>query len=190
MSKKFRMLASIFAVAMMVAFFAAQSSAECGFVPKNHKAGGDFQPASFQPANQPADPIVGLWQVDLISEGNDGIPDGTVIDAGYSQWHSDGTEILNSSRVPATGSFCLGVWKKTAQNSYKLNHFALSWDPNGNFVGPANIREQVSVDRASKTYSGTFTLDQFDTAGNVLAHLTGNVSATRINVDTPPSIAF
>jgi len=43
------------------------------------------------------DPIVGFWRVDLISEGNSGITDGTVLDAGFTQWHSDGTEILNSS---------------------------------------------------------------------------------------------
>src|ERR1035437_5684880 len=68
------------------------------------------------------DPIVGFWRVDLISEGNAGIPDGTVLDAGFTQWHSDGTEILNSSRAPATQSFCLGVWEKTAPSKYKLNH--------------------------------------------------------------------
>jgi hypothetical protein len=47
---------------------------------------------------------------------------------GFSQWHSDGTEILNSSRPPATSNFCLGVWEKTGPFAYKLNHFALSSD--------------------------------------------------------------
>jgi hypothetical protein len=30
-----------------------------------------------------------------------------VIDAGFAQWHSDGTEIMNS-HAPATSNFCLG----------------------------------------------------------------------------------
>jgi hypothetical protein len=38
-----------------------------------------------------------------------------------------------------------------------------------------------------QTYSGVFTLDQYDTQGNLLVHLDGEISATRITVDTPPS---
>jgi len=52
--------------------------------------------------------IVGFWKVTFVAQGNPGIPDGAVIDFGYAQWHGDGTEILNSSRPPATGNFCLG----------------------------------------------------------------------------------
>src|SRR5260221_14560101 len=60
-------------------------------------------------------PIVGFWHVKFISKGTGFIPDGTVVDMGFSQWHSDGTEILNSSRPPATSNFCLGVWAKTGR---------------------------------------------------------------------------
>jgi len=37
--------------------------------------------------------IVGFWHVKFISKGTGFIPDGTVVDMGFSQWHSDGTEI-------------------------------------------------------------------------------------------------
>ena len=53
-------------------------------------------------------------------------------------------------------------------------------------VGPANIREEVTLGRSGNTYTGTFTIDQFDLAGNSLAHVAGRVTATRITVDTPP----
>ncbi len=54
-------------------------------------------------------PIVGFWHVKFIAKGNGFIPDGTVIDMGFSQWHSDGTEILNSSRPPpATSAWVSG----------------------------------------------------------------------------------
>jgi hypothetical protein len=79
---------------------------------------------------------VGFWKIKFVSEGSSGIPDGTVIDNGLAQWHSDGTEIMNSSRPPATGNFCLGVWQKSGPSSYKLNHFALAYDVSGNFIGP------------------------------------------------------
>ena len=45
--------------------------------------------------------MVGTWKEHWISEGNEGIPDGTEIDAAYAQWHSDGTEInVSGLRAP------------------------------------------------------------------------------------------
>jgi hypothetical protein len=128
--------------------------------------------------------IVGMWKVQFVSEGTNGIPDGTMIDSAYAQWHSDGTEIMNSGRPPITSSFCLGVWKKTGESTYKLNHFALSWDPSGTvFVGPANIRENVTLNAQGSSFSGTFTIDQFDTNGNTLAHIVGKINAQRVTAD-------
>jgi len=129
-------------------------------------------------------PIVGFWHVKFISKGTGFIPDGTVVDMGFSQWHSDGTEILNSSRPPATSNFCLGVWAKTGPSTYKLNHFALSSDLNGNMIGPANIREDVTLDAHGTGHSGTFSISQYDTSGNLLVQIVGEVKATRITVDT------
>jgi len=128
--------------------------------------------------------IVGMWKVQFVSEGTNGIPDGTMIDSAYAQWHTDGTEIMNSGRPPITSSFCLGVWKKTGESTYKLNHFALSWDPTGTvFVGPANIRENVTLNAQGNSFSGTFTIDQFDTNGNTLAHIVGKITAQRVTPD-------
>ena len=129
--------------------------------------------------------IVGFWKVKLLSEGNAGIPDGTVLDNGFVQWHSDGTEMMNSSRAPTTQSFCMGVWQKTGPSSYQLNHFALGWDSSSNFIGPIQLQESVTVNKKSNQYTGTFTIDQFDPMGNPQGHFAGNVAATRITVDTP-----
>jgi hypothetical protein len=144
------------------------------------------------------DSIVGMWQFVFTSVGNDyepvNIPDGAPLDAGYSQWHSDGTEIMNSSRDPVTSSFCLGVWESVGKRTFRLNHYALSWDNTGKFctpkppatnclVGPANIREEVTVGPHGNTYSGVVTIDQYDTDGNRMAHLKGTVDAKRITVD-------
>jgi len=128
--------------------------------------------------------IVGLWEISFVSKGNPGIPDDAVLDSGYATWHSDGTEIMNSSRPPKSSSFCMGVWKKIGRSTYHLNHVALSWDPTGDtFVGPATIRETVTLGRGGDTYTGTFTIDQYDPAGSLLVHLTGNIAARRITAD-------
>ena len=130
-------------------------------------------------------PIVGMWKFKFTSEGSKGIPDGTEVDAGYVTWHSDGTELMNSGRAPITGSFCMGVWKPIGPATYKLNHIAMAWDPTGTvYVGPANIRETVTVDHKGGSYVGTFTLDQYATdETTLLAHVQGTVTATRITVD-------
>jgi hypothetical protein len=130
--------------------------------------------------------ITGLWKVRFTSKGNTGIgiPDGAPLDDGYATWHSDGTEIMNSGRVPKTGNFCMGVWKHTGRSSYKLNHFALSWDPTGTtLIGPANIKEEIVLDSSENTYSGTVTIDQYDTEGHLLVHIAGVVSGQRITAD-------
>ena len=142
--------------------------------------------------------IVGFWHVKFVSEGSTGIPDKTEIDAGYAQWHSDGTEIMNSGgRAPVTTSFCLGVWKSTGYHSYKLNHFAASWDPtpatnapNGTLLGPAQIQEEITLSPSENKFSGTFTIDQYDTNGNNIGHVQGTISGTRITADTAVSSIF
>ncbi len=136
--------------------------------------------------------IVGLWHVKFVAEGSVGIPDGTEVDAGYSEWHSDGTEITNSGgRSPITGNFCLGVWQQTGASTYVLNHFAIGWDPTGStLIGPGNIREKVTLGQGGNQFSGTFTVDQCDENNNLLAHVQGAITATRITVTTPPSSVF
>jgi len=148
-----------------------------------------FSPASFMRVSaydEEADSIVGLWKFKMLSKGNKGIPDGAEIDFGYAAWHSDGTELMNSgSRAPMTSNFCMGVWEKTGSSSFKLNHIGLSWDGTGTvFVGPASIKEQVTVDGSGKHYSGVFSITQYSTdEKTVLAHIVGIVTADRVTAD-------
>jgi hypothetical protein len=128
--------------------------------------------------------IVGMWKFTFLSKNSPGIPDGITIDWGFTQWHSDGTEITNSAtRAPATQNFCLGVWKKAGPSTYRLNHQALSYDPNGNLMGVAVIAELVTVDKSGNAFSGDFSIDVYDVKGHPLAHVQGLVSATRITAD-------
>jgi hypothetical protein len=134
--------------------------------------------------------IVGLWKVQLVSMGNTthnpSIPDGALIDFGYTQWHSDGTEILNSGgHSAATGNFCLGVWGQTGFLTFELNHFPISYSATtGAIVNYVNLREQDTLSPSGDSYTGTFTLDIYDTAGDHVDHLAGIVNAARLTVDS------
>ncbi len=147
-------------------------------------------------ASDDTPPIVGMWHVKFTAEGNgSALPDGTPIDDALVVWHRDNTEIMNSKRPPQDGDFCLGVWQQVGKSSYKLNHFAWfanGFDPTnpaslseiGPPVGPSHFVEQVTLSSDGNHYSGTFTLDAYDTSGNVVTHLTGVMTAIRITVST------
>jgi hypothetical protein len=186
-------------------FLAVNASAGCVDLPAKSAPQSGFvqiayKPGQFRLVNDDGRPtIVGLWKFTFSSLGNNVapffIPDGAPLDAGYAEWHSDGTEMMNSSRDPATSSFCMGAWKINKHPwSYQLNHFALSWDntqqlcvpPQGKtscFVGPTNIREQIDLDPDGDKYSGTVTIDQYDGQGNLMFHLQGTVKGERITAN-------
>jgi hypothetical protein len=134
-------------------------------------------------------PITGLWYFKYFSKGNLslGIPDGAQIDGGNTTWYADGNEMTSSAmRAPDTGSICLGVWKRTGDRTYELNHIGLSWDPVKNaFAGPAFIKQHVVLDKNKDNYSGTFTITQFAPDGKTVdIELKGLIVATRVKVDT------
>jgi hypothetical protein len=152
-------------------------------------------------------PIVGMWHFRFVSNGVSsgipgGVPKGAPIDAGYAVWHSDGTEITNSgARAPNTGNFCMGTWARVGPRQYRLNHFGISWDPTkgpldaagnptGELIGPGHIQVLVNVSPDGQRYSGVFLIDQYDESGNVIAHLEGTATGSRINVDTPAQPIF
>jgi hypothetical protein len=153
-------------------------------------------PTALNPADRSGDAMnntanpVGMWNFQFISQGNGShnppIPDGANVDFGYIQWHSDGTEIMNSgTHAPSTQNFCLGVWVRTGMFTYEVNHFALSYDAtSGALVNKINIREQVTLDPSGNQYTGTFTIDIYNaTATQMVDHLAGTIAATRVTVD-------
>jgi len=188
---------------MLVTLFVSKASAGCGDL-SNLQAPLKFAlPATDLRSSAPAAEaagalarggsgasIVGMWKVQFLSKGdlshNPPIPDGVVLDFGYSQLHSDGTEILNSGgHEPATENFCLGVWGQTGFLAYEVNHFALSYDLTSQaLTNYVNIREQITLSPSGDSYAGTFTIAIFDTHGNQVDQLVGTISATRITVDS------
>lgn len=119
---------------------------------------------------------------------------------------------MNSGRAPASGSFCMGVWKQVGPRTYRLNHWALSWIPDYqpgitdswsqlpggideafHALGPANIQETITLSGDRNGYQGRFLLKQYvndgtktpinDVSGAPVAFvIVGKVTATRVTV--------
>lgn len=151
-------IADSFLITLPGTAFVPKAAAECGYSERQRASRQQslrgqlqFRPASLllvsDDDHDSDNGIAGFWRVKFVSKDNPGIPDDNVIDAGFAQWHSDGTEIMNSSRPPATSNFCLGVWSRTGRSTYRLNHFALSSDLSGKLIGPARSREVVTLDQ-------------------------------------------
>jgi hypothetical protein len=146
-------------------------------------------------------PIVGLWAFKYLSEGNANKPapinftDGYQVDGGNTTWFADGNEITYSGvRDPTSGATCLGIWKRTGEYTYELNHIGLSWNAPGNPAGapvgpggPAFIKQHVTLAKDANSYTGTFTISQLGPDGKTLALpgvITGKIVATRVTIDT------
>ena len=196
----FKRLTLVLATIAIASMFSATAYAACGdstrLAPRLHPQSWQgfetFQPSSLLRISDNADAIVGMWHVTFTAQGNEaGPPDGAPIDNALVTWHSDGTELMNSARPPQDGDFCMGVWKKTGRLKYKLNHIA--WLANdtanapggiGNPAGPTQFIEEVTLDQDGQHYAGTFTLNAYDTSGNLVAHIVGVINATRITIGT------
>jgi hypothetical protein len=124
--------------------------------------------------------LVGLWKVTLHSGGQ-------VVFVGFDQWHSDGTEILNTNESPGppngTGGVCLGVYKKTGLRTYKSRHPVWIFDGSGTLVATVDIREKITVDRSGNRYRGSFSILRYDLDGNLIGRVDGTLTATRITPD-------
>lgn len=191
-------LGKITSVLVILCLLSVAAVAQCGSIDKPHAKlkpqawylGGGLTGSLLQVADgdNRADEgagIVGFWRITLTSKGNTalGIPDGAQLDHGFAQWHSDGTEIMNSNRQPSTGSFCLGVWKKVGPSKYVLNHFAIGFDDTIH-QSYSNIREEVVLSQDGDSFSGTFTIAIYDLAGNPGPVIAGEITGTRVTVTT------
>jgi hypothetical protein len=164
---------------------ASAAWAGCGDQPNPAPAAWRSAPAGDMDArlirvNNGAPSMIGLWYEQFFVGGS-------LFDFGYTQWHSDGTELLNSgARSPASQNYCLGVWEQTGPFSYHLNHFALSYDPGtGKINARVNIKEDVQVDQKGQTFTGSFTIDVFapDGSGPPARVAAGNVTGKRLTAN-------
>jgi hypothetical protein len=165
-------LTSALALAVVAAALTPNVFAGCGELPAKGAPTGKqpqipFMRAAYGPARfllvdeRPDAGVVGLWHVVFTQNAGFG---GGLFDDSYAEWHSDGTEIMNSGvHSPATGNFCMGAWTRTGPSTYTLKHIALdySMQPLGS-TSPTVIviiRERVTVDHTGNHFTGSFTAD-------------------------------
>jgi hypothetical protein len=125
--------------------------------------------------------IVGLWTVSFhVGDSAD------IWDAGFEQWHADGTEFTMDTAVPpAAGNVCVGVWARAGARGAKLHHVGWNWDIS---VSPAALAGVFVLDMTVElgpdghTFTGHYVTDSYDNDGNVIPefHAEGLVTATRI----------
>ena len=170
-------------------------AAPAGKQPQIHFMQATYRPARFVLVDSPpgAD-VVGLWHVVFTQNAGFG---GGLFDDSYAEWHSDGTEIMNSGvHSPATGNFCMGVWTKTGPSTYTLKHVALDYSMQT--LGSTSptviviIREIVTVDQTGNHFTGSFTADIYAPYSLALpatpgAHIAqvgaGTITGDRITAD-------
>jgi hypothetical protein len=210
MKKGYGRLAITLAVVGLALWLAPNCAAQCGSSTQPKAAPSSWHPqygpprfllAAFGASAHQDDPdadsvsIVGFWHFKFVVGG-------ATVDEGFQQWHSDGTEIMNSGgHPPNTSNFCLGVWEKAGAREYKLSHFPLPWNPTlgdlypgtnipmGQPVGTLHIKAKVTLAPDGQSFTGTFTQMLYDTSGNPVpgSKQEGTYTGTRVNVNTPPS---
>jgi len=162
-------------------------AAPAGKQPQSHLMQAAYRPARFVLVDNdsPGANVVGLWHV-VFSGG---------YDDGYSEWHSDGTEIMNSGfHNPSSGNFCMGVWTKTGRSTYTLKHVALDYSVTHGLTPDVIVilREEVTVDQTGNHFTGSFTADIYAphstafpaTPGNHLAQVgAGTITGDRITAN-------
>ncbi|HEY1769589.1 MAG TPA: hypothetical protein VGG02_04970 [Chthoniobacterales bacterium] len=117
--------------------------------------------------------IVGLWNVKYF-QGT------TELFETYDQWHSDGLEFEVNSIAP--GAVCQGTYKQSAKGMVHLYHVIYTFDSNGVFNGRILETQTNTVSADGTTYTGTFDQKVYDLNGNLLADVTGTLTATRVTV--------
>ncbi len=118
--------------------------------------------------------IVGLWHIRFL------VGDQQIQEA-FQIWNAGGTEVHNPNVDPRQGNICLGAWKEAAPRTFKLAHRVWFYDVSGNFQGTGNLSETLVLGDKGNTHSGTFTLDIYDPAGNLVAEVPGTVVGERIS---------
>ena len=180
-------LVSVFSLLMIA--FSSTAIAQCGSAFSSLAAGAISVKSRSQLSKSPSSvelvagsgdtsvnpSIVGLWHTQFIV-GNQ------TIQEAFQIWNTGGTEVHNPNVDPRGGTVCLGTWRQDRQ-VFKLVHRVWNHDTNGNFLGTIHLTELVSLGDRGGTYSGSFTLDFYDPAGNFQFSVTGDVVAERISAD-------
>jgi hypothetical protein len=179
----------IAALSVLVVAFSATAMAQCGasFTAMAAAAASVRSQSQASPSSGQTRPfavsdnavntsIVGLWHIRFL------VGDQQIQEA-FQIWNAGGTEVHNPNVDPRQGNICLGAWKEEAPRTFKLAHRVWFYDASGNFQGTGALSETLVLGDKGNTHSGTFTLDIYDPAGNLVGEVPGTVIGERISPD-------
>jgi hypothetical protein len=125
--------------------------------------------------------LEGAWNVTVVFE-QQGLPPcapaGTVF---TTITPGRGTVIAESCFASEGAGY--GSWVHTANDRFAATFIGNSFGPDGTVAATYKVRAWVALNPSADTFSGPFTTEFFDLAGNLLGTVTGTVSAARIVVD-------
>lgn len=125
--------------------------------------------------------LEGAWNVTVVFD-QQGLPPcapaGTVITA-----VSPGRGTIIAESCYASEGAGYGSWARTANNRFAATFIGNSFGPDGTVAATYKVRAWVSLGPTGDAFSGPFTTEFFDLAGNLLGTVTGTVSAARIVVE-------
>lgn len=123
---------------------------------------------------------IGLWQSQFTGE------DGSMF-VGFESFYADGNELLIDNSAPATDNVCSGVWERTGERTYKINHPSWDFDASGNLIGIVVLLETVTVDYRGNKFKGTESVVVYDPTMTTITYQTkGTVTGTRITAQSSP----
>ena len=125
--------------------------------------------------------LAGAWKVTIVFD-QQGLPHCAPAGAVFTAVSPKrGTVIAESCYASEAAGY--GSWVRTEKNRFAATFIGNSFGAAGTVASTYKVRAWVSLGPTGDAFTGPFTTEFFDLAGNVLGTVTGTVSGVRILVE-------
>jgi len=122
--------------------------------------------------------IVGVWDVQVtVLDCSTGDPIGSAL--GLHKYELGGTAQAVPSTNPAALSASVGVWTNVGKDKYRLTLKMFRFDPAGNNIGWAVVRDNIAISKDATLYAGSGQSTGYDLNGNPLGTICLSFTGTR-----------
>ena len=140
---------------------------------------GGLESASYaqSPISSPGR-IVGVWDVQ-VTVLNCSTGDPIASFRGLHKYELGGTAQVVPSTNPAALSSSVGVWTNVGKDKYQLTLKMFTFDPAGNNIGWAVVRNDIAISKDATLYAGSGQSTVYDLNGNPLGAICLTFTGTR-----------
>ena len=125
--------------------------------------------------------LEGAWTVTVVFD-QEGLPPCAPAGTVFTAVRPDRGTVIAESCYASEGAG-YGSWVRLANSQFAATFIGNSFGPDGTVASTYKVRAWVSVGPSGDAFTGPFTTEFFDLAGNLLGTVTGTVSAVRILVE-------